>query len=236
MTDACAEERQRASDYLQHGTRAKLLQVVEQQLEVEPSACPIEASPSEAPLADGVQLQAQYQTFVSNLLLAHESQIELYTLVDIQVAITSCVEIGQQDLLTPDVDSSLLPYIMWLGSCGNSADATVAASCLAELVYIAPQQVLPTLDQAMSTGQPAEKVVALSCFEHCISRKEFSSSESLNVPKLIVVVASALSTNQETGDSIWPHKVRLAAIRLAKALLGWPHVRCHLRPMLRVTD
>lgn len=200
--DACAEEQQRASDYLQG----------------EPSACPAEVSP--APLLD-ISLQEQYQVFVRELSLARESQIELYTMLDVQEMIASLTRNGRQDLLVPDVVSSLLRYILWLCSSGNSSDTDVAGSCLAELAVIAPPQVLPALDQVISFGQQAEKVAALTCLEHCICRKRFSA-ESLNVPKLIVMVGTALSTNQETADSILCHKVRLAAIRLAKGLLYWP--------------
>ena len=233
MADACIEEQQRASDYLQASTCAKLLQVVEQQLQGESSACSVEASPAEASLA-GVASQAHYQTLGSMLSLAHESQIELYSVSGVQESIASFVRIGREDLLIPDVESSVL-YVMWVCSSGNSADIVVAANCLAELVHIAPTQLLAVLGQHASNGQPFEKVVALACFERCINRKGFSS-ESLDVPKLIVMTATALSTSHDTADSIWPQKLRLAAIKLAKALLCWPHVNCHLISMLIVTD
>ena len=153
MADACIEEQQRASDYLQASTCAKLLQVVEQQLQGESSACSVEASPAEASLA-GVASQAHYQTIGSMLSLAYESQIELYSVSGVQELIASFVRIGREDLLIPDVESSLLPYVMWVCWSGNSADIFVAANCLAELVHIAPTQLLALLGQHASNGQP----------------------------------------------------------------------------------
>jgi hypothetical protein len=146
-------------------------------------------------------------------------------LTAVQEAISRCVSLGKQELLIPYIESTLLPVLLQVSGSNNDAAVRKAHGCLGKLLQMAPEQVMPAIEQAASSGEPAAKVAALSCLRYYVGNSERESDATI-FPSAIALASAGLESEEpakwKAGDPLWPQKAREAAIQAVKAMLARP--------------